>query len=419
MQNLKLLCIGDIHFGATLGVFCENSKESFQEQALLNAGNYAINNNIDAVLFSGDILNDSSSYFEAIAALKKFLDISSQKNIKAYAVSGNHDFDVLKKICEKEQNIEILGGDGSWEEKIVCTANQKKFLLKGISFTNQHKTTSHFLNYKRSAYNNMPSIGLVHADVGVTQSDYSPASLDDFLNTSEDIWVCGHIHASKYINSGKKVLIPGSLQGLDPTETGLHGGYLIEFNDENITNVSLIPFAKGYYENASIFIENVKDFESSITKLLNDTISKYKSLVPFEHNISIRLTINAPFKNLSDFQKKLDELEDENLIIYNNATVEKIILKSDYLNSLQSFTNRKDPLGILANYLMVLKTKEPIDKYNEYIQNTSKEILEKVNQNSFSFLNSSQETQENIRECMLQSGEILISKFLKELGLTQ
>ena len=74
----------------------------------------------------------------------------SSSGLKAQIYRQNPTIRISEaSMLKKEQNIEILGGDGSWEEKIVCTANQKKFLLnKGVFVTkiNKHHTPKSMSN---------------------------------------------------------------------------------------------------------------------------------------------------------------------------------------------------------------------------------------------------------------------------------
>ena len=105
-------------------------------------------------------------------------------------------------------------------------------------------------------------------------------------------------------------------------------------------------------------------------------------------------------------------------INFGNIIVEKISLRSDYSKDLETLSKRKDPLGILANYLQVLETKTPIDKYNEYIQKSSKSIFKDLNQSSLSLLSPISDDEEKIRESLLKGGEVLMSKFIEELGLS-
>ena len=134
--------------------------------------------------------------------------------------------------------------------------------------------------------------------------------------------------------------------------------------------------------------------------------------------LSLRLTISVPYKLYKNIKALIDDMPDRYPINFGNIIVEKISLRSDYSKDLETLSKRKDPLGILANYLQVLETKTPIDKYNEYIQKSSKSIFKDLNQSSLSLLSPISDDEEKIRESLLKGGEVLMSKFIEELGLS-
>ena len=427
MQNIKIIAISDIHFGVVPsslgeGRFLEkysSKKYSLQMQALDNVTQFVLDNNVDAVFIAGDILDSDSAYFEGFSALSKFLETINKNNVKVFAVSGNHDANLLKKLSLKDDNFILLGQNGLWEQEIFDLRDNKQISISAKSFISSHQTESHLASYKaKNKPNDIPSVGLIHADLGAANSDYAPSVVSEFDKTNEDIWICGHIHASKYYDGNKKLLIPGSLQGLDPSEKGLHGGYLIECEGSNIKNVKLIPFANAYYDEIIIDVNKESLFEESITNGLKKIGSQYKKEALQDSILSLRLTISVPYKLYKNVKALIDDMPDRYPINFGNIIVEKISLRSDYSKDLETLSKRKDPLGILANYLQVLETKTPIDKYNEYIQKSSKSIFKDLNQSSLSLLSTISDDEEKIRESLLKGGEVLMSKFIEELGLS-
>lgn len=429
MQSLKILAISDIHFGATPSSLGENgfvekyskSGYSLQMQVLDNTAQYVLDNNIDAVLIAGDIADSDSAYFETYQALEKFLDTIKKNDVKVFVVSGNHDASLIKKLSIKEDNFKILSQDGLWEQDVFNLRDNKQIYISARSFTHTHQRESHLANYKQTTKpNEIPAFGLIHADLGQVDSEYAPSAFCEFDKTNEDLWVIGHIHAPKfYDNEGKKLLVPGSLQALDPSEQGLHGGYIIECEGKIIKSVNLIPFAVAYYDELSVYVNDEASFEEEITKGLRQIGSKYKNdTINSNYILSLRLNISVPYKMLKVIQKRIDEMPERYPINLGNIIVEKISLKSDYKKDLETLSKRKDPLGILANYLTVLETREPKEKYNEYIQKSSKSIFKNLNQSSLSLLNPISDDEEKIRESLLRGGEILMSKFIEELGLS-
>lgn len=427
MQNIKIIAISDIHFGVVPSALGEDNfvekysskKYSLQMQALDNVSQYALDNDIDAVLIAGDLADSDSDYFETYSCLEKFSESLKKNGIMVFAVSGNHDGNLLKKLSLKEDNFKILGQNGLWQQEIFNLRDNKQIFISARSYTGNHQTESHLASYKPvNKPNDIPAFGLLHCDLGSTNSEYAPSAISEFDKTNEDIWICGHIHTSKYYDSNKKLLIPGSLQGLDPSESGLHGGYLIECEGNIIKNVKMIPFACAYYDEVSVTIKEESLFEETITKGLQEISKKYKKELSLNYILSLRLNVNVPYKLLKVFKKRVNDMPDRYPINFGNIVVEKITLKTDYLSDLETLSKRKDPLGILANYLRVLETKTPKEKYDEYIQKSSKSIFKNLNQSSLSLLSPISDDEDKIRESLLKGGEVLMSKFIEELGLS-
>ncbi|MGI6681506.1 MAG: metallophosphoesterase family protein [Bdellovibrionota bacterium] len=435
MQNIKMIAISDIHFGAVPSVALSDptskqnifekyslKQSSLQMLAMHNLANYILDNDVDAVLIAGDIADTDSAYFETYFSLERFLETIQKNNVMVFVVSGNHDASVIKKLSLKEDNFKLLGENGEWVHEIFDLRDGKKIFLSARSFTKKHQEESHLSSYELKSRpstlpNDIPFVGLMHCEIGAPGSQYAPTGLDEFDKTFEDIWICGHTHIPRYYEENKKIIVPGSLQGLDPSEQGIRGGFLIECSGNYIKNVEKIPLAFVYYDNISVKIEKVSDFEEEIRKRLQEINAKYKEEVSFNYVLSLRAEINVPFRLLKEFQKRIDDMPDKNPIIFGNVIVEKISLRSDCFLDLETLSKRKDPLGILANYLTVLQTKAPKDEYDEHIQKASKTIFQNLNQSSFALLNCLSDDEEKIRESLLRSGEILLSKFIEELGL--
>ena len=150
MQNIKIIAISDIHFGVVPsslgeGRFLEkysSKKYSLQMQALDNVTQFVLDNNVDAVFIAGDILDSDSAYFEGFSALSKFLETIKKNNVKVFAVSGNHDANLLKKLSLKDDNFILLGQNGLWEQEIFDLRDNKQISISAKSFISSHQTES-------------------------------------------------------------------------------------------------------------------------------------------------------------------------------------------------------------------------------------------------------------------------------------
>ena len=87
---MKLLHLGDLHLGKTLGDFDLNEDQRYILDQILCI---ADKESIDAVLIAGDVYDKSIPSEAATRLLDYFLVELAKKEIKVFMVSGNHDSD--------------------------------------------------------------------------------------------------------------------------------------------------------------------------------------------------------------------------------------------------------------------------------------------------------------------------------------
>jgi DNA repair exonuclease SbcCD nuclease subunit len=68
----------------------------------------------------------------------------------------------------------------------------------------------------------------------------------------------GHVHAPALIREPGEpfILYPGSPQALDPGETGVHGPWLISFDDRTVNDIEQLPLSSVRYEESEIALKN-------------------------------------------------------------------------------------------------------------------------------------------------------------------
>lgn len=87
---MKLLHIGDLHLGKSLGDY---DLKDDQEYILDRLIAIADEQGVDAVLIAGDVYDKSVPSEAATAMLDSFLSRLARQNINTYLISGNHDSD--------------------------------------------------------------------------------------------------------------------------------------------------------------------------------------------------------------------------------------------------------------------------------------------------------------------------------------
>ena len=85
------------------------------------------------------------------------------------AVAGNHDYDVLPRIVDAvgTDHFHLLGRDGRWEQTDFIRDGQPLLRIHGWSFPANHVLTSPLANWVAAADDDLPVVGLLHADLDV------------------------------------------------------------------------------------------------------------------------------------------------------------------------------------------------------------------------------------------------------------
>ena len=87
---MKLMHIGDLHLGKSLGDFDLTDDQEFMLDPILDI---AEKQAVDAVLIAGDVYDKAIPSEAATRMLDSFLSSLAGKNINVYMISGNHDSD--------------------------------------------------------------------------------------------------------------------------------------------------------------------------------------------------------------------------------------------------------------------------------------------------------------------------------------
>ncbi|MEE1257565.1 MAG: exonuclease SbcCD subunit D [Lachnospiraceae bacterium] len=87
---MKLLHLGDLHLGKSLGEFDLIEDQKYILNQILDL---IVQESVDAVLIAGDVYDKSIPSEAATRLLDTFLSQLAAKNVKTFVISGNHDSD--------------------------------------------------------------------------------------------------------------------------------------------------------------------------------------------------------------------------------------------------------------------------------------------------------------------------------------
>src|SRR5690554_3718855 len=271
---ITVLATGDIHIGKKSSSIKQDTDESATKSTWVKIVDYAIDNKVDVLALTGDVVDQDNRYFEAIGPLQTGFEKLKNAEIDVYMVSGNHDFDVLSQLVDsnKYENLHLLGRKGTWEMK-TFSKNGESIQFVGWSFPTRHFNQDPLLSFDVTGINSsITSIGLLHGDVDVPNSNYAPIDLNNFANHPVNAWMLGHIHKPQILRAAEPlVYYPGSPHALSSKEQGKHGPVLMTIHSPTSIETEQILMSPVRYELIEIDITdqiNEAEVRTAVTSQL-------------------------------------------------------------------------------------------------------------------------------------------------------
>ncbi|WP_439424741.1 exonuclease SbcCD subunit D [Oenococcus alcoholitolerans] len=288
----------------------------------------AISLHVDFILFPGDIFdsNQQSAYLYNFLT-KQFLRLK-QAGIEAYLSFGNHDF-----LSDSDNdfiwpdNVHVFPKN---EAKVFYydSLDGKRIAITGTSYAQRNPGSSLLDLYPQRISNVDYQIGLYHGSVkDGSQNSYAPFDLNDMKALHYDYWALGHIHVRSLLSKDPLIAYSGDPQGLDLTEEGQKGVYLISDDENRTLNMRFLPIGNFVFNKIVINAESQNSFELLTHRLVerlsqknNDGFSLFTVQLNFSQVVSDKLR-----DQLTD-PSFLDIINDQ--IISTNNLVIKIQVQS-------------------------------------------------------------------------------------------
>jgi DNA repair exonuclease SbcCD nuclease subunit len=214
----------------------EEVAEVLQEatfEAFSNVVDLCLERSVDFLLVAGDVYDASERSLRAQLAFRDGLRKLAEADIRSFVVHGNHDpMDGWASALEWPEECHVFGAS-SVGSVPVSRDGSPLATVHGMSFEHGHVTEN--LARRFEANGEGLQIGLLHCNVGTDtgHEPYAPCTLDDLRETGMDYWALGHVHRHRRLSeSDPCVVYAGATQGLHVNESGPHGCYVVEVDDE-------------------------------------------------------------------------------------------------------------------------------------------------------------------------------------------
>jgi DNA repair protein SbcD/Mre11 len=375
-EGVRLLAVGDIHLGTRPGSLpvslADHGLEMSAltpEAALSGAVERAIQERVHAVLFAGDVVDSTNARFEALRPLEKAVADLCAAGIRVLAVVGNHDVEALPRLAKRIEGLELIGAGGSWESRVVEVAGRPAVEVVGWSFPKARVGTSPVdaLNREPLERENagIPRLGLLHGDLDASAGPYAPFSREELGEADVDAWLLGHIHKPSLgggarTGSGKLYGYLGSLVGLNPSETGPHGPWLIRVDAAGNVVPEQLTIAPLRWEHIDLEVGESESPEDLGDRLLDEAKRVARELDEQGHNpraLGLRVRLVGSTCHFDALRKYIDHNDWQDHVGQELDTVvfvDKVTHALELARDLEQLAKGDDPPALLARKLQVL-----------------------------------------------------------------
>jgi len=367
----RLLAIGDIHLGRTSGRLPSNLDPARlgPAAALRLAVQTAVTRNVDAVLLAGDVADDTRDFFHALGVLTEVLQPLTEREIPVLAVAGNHDHEVLPKLAELLPNVHLLGAGGVWEVHDL-TGLPDPVRILGWSFPAVHHSGNPVQDLAPLP-DGPPVIGLLHADLDAARSRYAPVSRHELTAAGSMRWLLGHWHQPSLSDDDTQPGYLGSLVGLDPTETGIHGPWLVQINGPRIS-LEHLPLAPLRWESLEVAVDDLKDPAADLASTVAAAVLAFAAGDEVDLGqamaVGVRVRLVGRTVDFAALEEGCRQLNGDELPLSQGDQVvflDRVANAAVPAHDLEDLARQDDPPGLLARELLALQSGAADDLVHE------------------------------------------------------
>ena len=385
---MKILAVGDIHLGRTPSRLPDElagrARDLGPGEAWRRTVEFALREQVRAVLLAGDVVDRDDDFFEAYGALERGVRRLADDGIAVVGVAGNHDVEVLPKLARELPAFRLLGAEGRWESVDIRTSagcggdgdegdgdgdgagdDFGGLTIWGWSFPQRQVSDSPLATLPGERGKRL-ALGLLHCDRDATGGPYAPVASRELAAAGLDGWLLGHIHAPDALSADSPSGYLGSLSGLHRGETGVRGPWLMEVEGGRIESVEQVPLAPLRWARIDVDLEGIGEADDAKGRLI-EALRAYDSNLAVELGIwpgtggpnvvGVRLRLRGRSRFGTAAASALRE-EDLGQVFVGEGGVHYFVTDIDVETrpeiDLETLAARSDPPGLLAARLLLL-----------------------------------------------------------------
>ena len=307
-KSVTFIHASDLHLGApfkglrALSPVWANKLIKAIPEAFQRIIDEAISSQVDFVIFSGDIFDNSQPSYAEFSLFIEGLKRLEQENIPVYLCMGNHDPYTSWKLdfATLPQNTYVFSPNAP--DYTVFRKNNSEdalVILGGRSYYTQAWSAQEDVSFglsRKEAFKETGVVapfvvGVIHTGLNIdpTRSPVDPKKL---LKREMDYWACGHIHQMMlFPKKHPRIAFSGCPQGRDIKEQGEHGVLKVTLIEAEEPEIEFIPCASVVWEQLRVEVGNCSTIAEIQERIINEQFSR--NSVDHCQNMVCRVTLTG------------------------------------------------------------------------------------------------------------------------------
>ena len=365
-----IVFVGDVHLGRRPANLPDDLAEHDVAPAELTPAaawrrvvDRAIAMRADALVLAGDVVESENARFEAFGPLHDGVRRLVEAGVAVYAVAGNHDVEALPRLERAIEAFRLVGRDGTWETVPLLSNGRTVARLLGWSFPTPHVRSSPLdqPDFPRRKIDDLPLLGVVHGDLTSPTSDHAPLSRSVLAQSPADAWFLGHVHQPGSLGGPRPIGYLGSLVGLDSTETGAHGPWVVRLAPGAPLTVEQLATTPLGWEDVEIDVEPLGDprgIDGAFRRAVELLHARLHARSEDVRAVGCRIVLHGHAARRADLARTLARGDWTALRLRLDGVlyfVAGVVDRSRSALRLEELASSADPAGLLASRLLALE----------------------------------------------------------------
>jgi len=312
-MTIKIMHMADLHLDTPFTGRPEHRAllRDSQRAAFVAAVDLALEQQVDAVLIAGDLVDGDNLAHGTVHLIEAQLARLVQENIPVCYAHGNHDPARVMPQLVLPQGVEVFT-DMRPRRVTLCDRRGNPMMdVVGVGFGQKVERTEPLRDFpdRRS----LPTVGLIHTlppELGGGGTGFAPSSMQPMARMGYDYWALGHIHKREVFAHGR-IHYPGVLCGRDFGECGGHGVTLVTLEEGREPHLEMVELAPIRYEELAIQLR----YHTTLDEIYEqgfDAITALSAKAPGSRMV-VRLTLSGDMEAAEELtgplgEENLDEL---------------------------------------------------------------------------------------------------------------